>query len=190
MVKRVPDNIEQLMKEARDGDAIALTAISSQLSGLIWREYTRQGSRIKPIDWYSEAQYVLYRTLASLRFFAWPALVTYYEKALRHHALQMWRLEYRVDASFETVVMEDEQRANGGRLEENTVIYYEEKQHIKTSLQAVLANLTPKEREFLRLWISGYKVEECAEILHRSKSWGYLMRRHIQAKLSVELHDD
>lgn len=190
MVKRVPDNIEDIMKSAKDGDTIAMQTLSGQLSGLIWREYTRQDTQIKPNDWYSEAQYVLYRTLTSLRFFAWPTLVTYYEKALRHHALQMWRLEYRIDESFETVVMEDEQRTNGGRLEENTVIYYEEKQHIKTSLQAVLANLNPKEREFLKLWISGYKVEECAEMLHRSKSWGYLMRRQIQIKLSVELYDD
>ncbi|MBJ7687643.1 hypothetical protein ABNZ43_07665 [Weissella sp. GP1] len=190
MVKRVPDDIEDIMKDARNGDAIALTTISSQFNGLIWREYARQDSRINPSDWYSEAQYVLYRALASLRLFTWPTLVTYYEKALRHHAQQIWRLEYRVDASFETVAMEDEKRANGGRLEENTVIYYEEKQHIKTSLQAVLSKLTPKERQFLKLWISGYKVEECAEMLHRSKSWGYLMRRNIQIKLSVELHDD
>ena len=190
MVKHVPDNIEDIMKDARDGDAVALTTLSSQLNGLIWREYARQDSRIKSRDWYSEAQYVLYRALASLRLFTWPTLVSYYEKALRHHAQQIWRLEYRVDASFETVAMEDEKRVNGGRLEENTVIYYEEKQHIKTSRQAVLSNLTPKERQFLKLWISGYKVEECAEILHRSKSWGYLMRRQIQIKLSVELYDD
>ena len=69
MVKRVPDDIEDIMKDARNGDAIALTTISSQFNGLIWREYARQDSRINPSDWYSEAQYVLYRALASLRLF-------------------------------------------------------------------------------------------------------------------------
>jgi len=56
MVKRVPDDIEDIMKDARNGDAIALTTISSQFNGLIWREYARQDSRINPSDWYSEAQ--------------------------------------------------------------------------------------------------------------------------------------
>lgn len=35
MVKHVPDNIEDIMKDARDGDAVALTTLSSQLNGLI-----------------------------------------------------------------------------------------------------------------------------------------------------------
>lgn len=190
MVKRVPDNIEDIMKSAKDGDTIAMQTLSGQLSGLIWREYTRQDTQIKPNDWYSEAQYVLYRALASLRIFTWPTLIAYYEKALRHHAQQVWRLEYRVDSSLETIALEDEKHTNGGRLEETTLIYYEESQHIKASLQAIASKLTPKEQQFLQLWLSGYKVEECAEMLHRSKSWGYLMRRQIQIKLSVELYDD
>ena len=60
MVKRVPDNIEDIMKSAKNGDTIAMQTLSGQLSGLIWREYTRQDTQIKPNDWYSEAQYVLY----------------------------------------------------------------------------------------------------------------------------------
>ena len=78
MVKRVPDNIEDIMKSAKGGDTIAMQTLSGQLSGLIWREYTRQDTQIKPNDWYSEAQYVLYRALASLRIFTWPTLIAYY----------------------------------------------------------------------------------------------------------------
>ena len=71
MVKRVPDNIEDIMKSAKNGDTIAMQTLSGQLSGLIWREYTRQDTQIKPNDWYSEAQYVLYRALASSRGRRW-----------------------------------------------------------------------------------------------------------------------
>ena len=39
MVKRVPDNIEDIMKSAKGGDTIAMQTLSGQLSGLIWREF-------------------------------------------------------------------------------------------------------------------------------------------------------
>ena len=170
----------QLIQAAQAGDEAAFQDIFEAFRGLVWTLYRDHSLQTQQYDWEQESRLVLYQTLRKLKATHWGALTRYYNQALRHRIVQLWRESYRYES------------VEGVSLNEACVTTYVQSAQIAPPSAAVativdlMSNLGVKEREFVLLLAMGYDINECAVQLERSRSWCYATRQNLKKIYQAE----
>lgn len=163
----------ELLLAAKDGDEGAFEQIVERYAGLIWRGYKYQSIRLASNDWQHEARIVLFQCLHRINHLQWGVLTTYYQRALMHHPVTLWRQEDK-RALFVKDALEF---AQVGTLDR----YIPEPElQLHVFCREMRKELQIEQYRLLELRIIGYSVLECAQILNKSKSWCYLTMKEIR----------
>ncbi len=186
-MNQVRDKRADLILSAQAGDEVAFQAILHEFEGLIWKTYQQQRVRTQPIDWQHECRVVLHKTLRLLHNQTWAALTLYYKQSLQTHVVQLWRSEYKV-LDFQVPALQDDIAP----YETQTACerYAVHQQNLVAFIMEWYATLPGKERELVFLLVQGYGMAEAAQLIHRSRSWCYGIRRKWRQIYRLEMKNN
>jgi len=163
----------ELLLAAQSGDEDAFEVIVQRYSGLIWRGYKYQSIRIASQDWQHEARIVLFYCLQRIQDLQWGVLTAYYQRALMHHPVTLWRQEEKRAAS-----VKDALKTSNINALEGVVVEPELQLHL--FCDEMVIELQAEQYRLLQLRIIGYSIADCARMLKKSKSWCYLTMKEIR----------
>ncbi|MCW0953799.1 helix-turn-helix domain-containing protein [Weissella ceti] len=163
----------ELLLAAQSGDEEAFEVIVQRYSGLIWRGYKYQSIRIASKDWQHEARIVLFYCLQRIKDLQWGVLTAYYQRALIHHPVTLWRQEEKRAAIVKDVL-------KNGAINPREYFIVEPELQLHLFCNEMVIELQAEQYQLLQLRVTGYSIAECARILKRSKSWCYLTMKEIR----------
>lgn len=164
---------KELLLAARSGDEEAFEVVIQRYAGLIWRGYKYQTIRVSAQDWQHEARIVLFHCLHRINDLQWGILTAYYQRALMHHPVTLWRQEERRT----TIVKEVLSFSSIGTVDR---FLPEPELQVHVFCKAMKQELQDEQYRLLILRVNGYSITECAKALNKSKSWCYLTMKEIR----------
>jgi len=163
----------ELLMAARDGDEDAFETIAMRFTGLIWQGYKHQNIRGMPQDWIHEARIVLFQCIQRIKKVNWGVLTSYYQRALYHHPVTLWRQEEKRAANVNEAIQRN-LNIQSMQVTDNPEL------QLNLFCQHMDGELSDTQYQLLLLRVKGYSITECSKILNKSKSWCYLTLKDIR----------